>query len=481
MSVQMDTTNAQDSSDEFSSDSEYANLSGEEWQKVANGGTKRKKDARRTATPRKRVVQKTTPPSSPSSHPPANSPAEFSPKVLVINAPQWKGEFPVMIALSTEYPALKILTKRGLTRTLIRAKDQASQDSLLNITSLQQKPVSFTPLPDTKATRYGIVQRVPLAVPTALLRATTPLVLEADRMSVWNSTAKAAQPTMSIKIKYEGNLPASLEIGHLGSFSVRPFTPDPIRCYRCQRFGHTTRTCHQETSTCGICSGAHRTTVCQQKRKTETVTPQCSNCKGKHSTASKACPVRKLRAQALAPKLSSTKKTPAATKQTKPSSKDFRPTMADFPKAQQAHYPEQLISVPPAKAPTVPTTAVATTQHSYAGATSRNSAHKQNTQAAKPTRQQKATSTPAVPGTPINNKPTLVASKPSSCSTPKVSATTQEETETAETCNQLLEMLFAQLDQLRPLLAVRQKATRNIVAKMLSSTQALLGEIIAVM
>ena len=280
MSVQMDTTNAQDSSDEFSSDSEYANLSGEEWQKVSIGGTKRKKDARRTATPRKRVVQKTTPPSSPSSHPPANSPAGFSPKVLVINAPQWKGEFPVMIALSTEYPALKILTKRGLTRTLIRAKDQASQDSLLNITSLQQKPVSFTPLPDTKATRYGIVQRVPLAVPTALLRAITPLVLEADRMSVWNSTAKAAQPTMSIKIKYEGSLPASLEIGHLGSFSVRPFTPDPIRCYRCQRFGHTTRTCHQETSTCGICSGAHRTTVCQQNAKQKQSRHDAATAKG---------------------------------------------------------------------------------------------------------------------------------------------------------------------------------------------------------
>ena len=162
-----------------------------------------------------------------------------------------------------------MLTKRELTRTLIRAKDQASQDSLLNISSLQQKPVSFTPLPDTKATRYGIVQRVPLAVPTALLKATTPLVLEADRMSVWNSTAKAAQPTMSIKIKYEGNLPASLEIGHLGSFSVRPFTPDLIRCYRWQRFGHTTRTCRQETSTCGIFSKNHSTSECIEQRKTQ--------------------------------------------------------------------------------------------------------------------------------------------------------------------------------------------------------------------
>ena len=185
---------------------------------VHNGSVKRKKEARRMVTPRKMVVQKAAPGEHPAPSSP-NTPVEFSPQTLVINAPQWDGEFPVMIALSTEHPALKLQSRRRLTRTLIRAKDQASQDTLRNITSMQQKPVSFTPLPATKSTMYGIVQRVPLAISTSLLRATIPAVLEADRMSVWNSTAKAAQPTMIIKIMYEGNLPAKLEIGHLGAFT----------------------------------------------------------------------------------------------------------------------------------------------------------------------------------------------------------------------------------------------------------------------
>ena len=186
---------AYSSDDELSTTSELESSNTERWTKISNGGTKRKKNARCTATNRKRVVQKPAPKEQPapsSSHSPANSPAEFNPQVLVINAPQWEGAFSVMIALSTEYPTFKMLTRRGPIRTLIRPKDQVSQDTLLNIKSLQQKPVSFIPQPATKATVFGIVQRVPLAVPTALLMTTTPTVLEAARMSVWSSAAKAA-------------------------------------------------------------------------------------------------------------------------------------------------------------------------------------------------------------------------------------------------------------------------------------------------
>ena len=472
----MDTSVVHSSDDEFSSTSGSESSSSEQWTKVTNGGTKRKKDAhlsRRIAMPRRKLVQDSLPPS--------NAPlAEFNPKVIIIKAPAWDRELSVMIALSTEYPNLKIQSKRGLTRTLIRAKDQASQDTLLSLTTLQNKAVSFAPQPASITTAYGIVQRVPIAIPTALLRA-TPSVLEAERMSVWSQAAQASQPTMSVKIRWEGKLPSKIDIGHLGSYSVRPYTPDPIRCYRCQRYGHTTRTCHQETSTCGICSGPHRTTVCQEKRRTEAVTPRCSNCKGKHSTASKACPVRKQRAQALAPKLGNTKQTPTAAKPAKQLSQGFRPSMDDFPVAQQAHRLNKPTTKLPAEAPVLPTFQVPSAQRGYAGAAGRSTVHKQNAQAAKPARIQKVARTPAIPATPTNRKTTTATNKTSLSSTPKVSATTQEETETAETCNKLLELLFAQLDQLRPLLMVRQKATRNIVAKMLSSTQELLGEIIAVM
>ena len=135
----MDTSVVHSSDDEFSSTSGSESSSSEQWTKVTNGGTKRKKDAhlsRRIAMPRRKLVQDSLSPS--------NAPlAEFNPKVIIINAPAWDRELSVMIALSTEYPNLKIQSKRGLTRTLIRAKDQASQDTLLSLTTLQNKAVSF--------------------------------------------------------------------------------------------------------------------------------------------------------------------------------------------------------------------------------------------------------------------------------------------------------------------------------------------------
>ena len=81
--------------------------------------------------------------------------------------------------------------------------------------------------------------------------------------------------------------------------------------------------------------------------------------------------------------------------------------------------------------------------------------------------------------TPANNKSN---SKPSLPNTLNVPTTTQENTETAETYRYtLLEIIFVQIEQLKPLLAAHKKATRNIVTKMLASTQELLGEILVVM
>ena len=217
---------------------------------------------------------------------------EYTPTVLVINAPaqSWTGEIAVLVALSTDHPDLRILTRRGLTRTLIKAMTQDTLDTLLNLNQLQGKPVTFSTLETARSTT-GIVQRVPAEITTALLRATNPKVRTAERMTVWDPEAKTTVETMSVKIVYEGTLPSSIPIGFLETFSVRPYTPDPIRCYKCQRYGHMSRMCHQRHSTCGICSGMHQTSVCVTRRKEETVVAKCFNCKGNHVTASKACPV----------------------------------------------------------------------------------------------------------------------------------------------------------------------------------------------
>ena len=153
----------------------------------------------------------------------------------------------------------------------------------------------------------------------------------------------------------------------------------------------------------------------------------------------------------------------------KPASVTFTPSFEDFPEAQQAQQ-----SLPATEATPKTKLMYASASHSSTTAKSTTPAtntDKQNAQPTKPVHQQKATSTSAVRDTPANSKP----------STLKVPTTIQEDTETTETYTQLLEMLFAQIEQLKPLLIARKETTRNIVSKILASIQELLGEIIAVM
>ena len=67
----------------------------------------------------------------------------------------------------------------------------------------------------------------------------------------------------------------------------------PVRCYSCQKFNHTSSTCHARTDMCGLCGGHHRTRICVDKRKAnEAVTLKSNNCKGNHCRASRKCPYR---------------------------------------------------------------------------------------------------------------------------------------------------------------------------------------------
>ena len=49
------------------------------------------------------------------------------------------------------------------------------------------------------------------------------------------------------------------------------------RCYKCQEYGHQSKKCSQEKSTCGYCAENHETKTCNKKGDT-TNTPKCINC-----------------------------------------------------------------------------------------------------------------------------------------------------------------------------------------------------------
>ncbi|GBM79597.1 hypothetical protein AVEN_146238-1 [Araneus ventricosus] len=64
--------------------------------------------------------------------------------------------------------------------------------------------------------------------------------------------------------------------------SVRTYIPNSLRCFKCQRFGHSKTSC-RGTLTCGRCAEVgHESTDC-------TRTEKCVNCKGEHTSFSRNC------------------------------------------------------------------------------------------------------------------------------------------------------------------------------------------------
>ena len=86
-----------------------------------------------------------------------------------------------------------------------------------------------------------------------------------ERLTIFDRAIKEVVPTNSVKAWGIGEMPQTVSLGSLGPKDLRPFVPEPIRCYRCQQFGHHQNTCHRPVR-CSFCSGSHPTKQCAEKR-----------------------------------------------------------------------------------------------------------------------------------------------------------------------------------------------------------------------
>ena len=77
-------------------------------------------------------------------------------------------------------------------------------------------------------------------------------------------------------------VPNKLKVGFL-VLSVAPYIPNPMRCFKCQLFGHHQGYCKRD-AVCSKCGKqGHDDKTCTQD-------PCCVNCKGSHPAYSKDCP-----------------------------------------------------------------------------------------------------------------------------------------------------------------------------------------------
>ncbi|XP_046565083.1 uncharacterized protein LOC124273818 [Haliotis rubra] len=80
-------------------------------------------------------------------------------------------------------------------------------------------------------------------------------------------------------------IPNSIKAGYC-NIKVDLYIPNPLRCYKCQHYGHGSRTCNKDAA-CNRCGGnCDDSTECNKD-------PSCVNCGGNHVSSSKDCPIWK--------------------------------------------------------------------------------------------------------------------------------------------------------------------------------------------
>lgn len=106
-------------------------------------------------------------------------------------------------------------------------------------------------------------------------------VLEARRIV----TRRDGKPfaTNSIVLTFNTPIPPQTIYGAYLVLTVRPYIPQPLRCYICQKFGHTKNRCRGKP-TCVNCGEQDHSENC-------TNASTCINCKDDHPANSKLCPM----------------------------------------------------------------------------------------------------------------------------------------------------------------------------------------------
>ena len=105
-------------------------------------------------------------------------------------------------------------------------------------------------------------------------------------------TSRLKEETQQVLVIFRDPLPPHLSLGSWGTYYLRPYTPEPLWCFRCHSFRHHQASCTR-LPVCGICSGHHETNTCLAKYKAkEAVTHKCPNCFGQHHAWNPSCPAR---------------------------------------------------------------------------------------------------------------------------------------------------------------------------------------------
>lgn len=104
-----------------------------------------------------------------------------------------------------------------------------------------------------------------------------------------NPDTKELSPTATLVLTIQGTvIPDAIYFGFI-RIPTRAYYPNPMQCYDCFQFGHTSKNCKQQHQLCRNCGQAHHDK--NDAVRTCEAEAHCVNCSGQHQSTSRQCPV----------------------------------------------------------------------------------------------------------------------------------------------------------------------------------------------
>ncbi|GBL87102.1 hypothetical protein AVEN_218791-1 [Araneus ventricosus] len=165
---------------------------------------------------------------------------------------------------------------------LVEVQSRKQSEQILKLKKISNIPITASPHASLNCSKGVITCGELLNVPTEEI----PKELQGQRVShVRRISIRRDGQVLNTKhliLTFDSaKLPENIKAGYM-RLSVRTYIPNPLRCFKSQRFGHSKTSC-RGTLTCARCAEVgHESTNC-------TRTEKCVNCKGEHTSFSRNC------------------------------------------------------------------------------------------------------------------------------------------------------------------------------------------------
>ncbi|GFT49022.1 uncharacterized protein TNCV_3874881 [Trichonephila clavipes] len=208
--------------------------------------------------------------------------SESFPKFIVLHATDNIKLFnasPFLFSKAVQGSAVSVKSMKRLPSggLLIETTTRAQSINLLQCTNLSNIPITATPHKTLNSSK-GVIY-CPDLIPLPDSEIEEKLAsqgVEAVKRITSIKDDKTITSSLFILTFSKHTLPENILIGYL-NIKIRPYIPNPLRCFRCQSYGHGTASC-RGVATCNKYSSTdHASEACTTERR------KCANCKEEHA------------------------------------------------------------------------------------------------------------------------------------------------------------------------------------------------------